>query len=87
MEKEMLIFYVRENLCLFLLVDFFLEILVKIMFFLLFKEIFWFEMISRKFLFVIIIYLRIRKLVDFIEGKWYGEMFLLVIDGIFLCLF
>lgn len=62
----------------------FLEILVKIMFFLVFREILFFEMIFKKFLIVVIIYLRIRKLVDFMEGKWYGEMFLFIIDGIFL---
>lgn len=62
----------------------FLEILVKIMFFLVFKDIFLFEIIFKKLLNVMLIYLRIRKVVDFMEGKWYGEMFLFIIDVVFL---
>lgn len=60
-----------------------LEIIVKIMSSLTLADILLLERTSKKFSNATSIHLRTRKIVDFTEGKWYGEMSSLITDGIF----
>ena len=60
-----------------------LEILVKILSALTLRDILLLETTSKKLAMAITIHLRTRKSVDFTEGKWYGEMSLLITDGVF----